>query len=210
MLKPTLLLALLGLPVAVAACGGSGGPERAAAATPRPTATAAAAASSVVKGHGQRRDSDGDGIPDAITVKGARGDTLALQGSGLNDDVNDHRKTRIRVTLQRVSGPIKGFDVPAGRELIGVVLRFRNVGRLRYDDAQPNGQLTFRGGESGKQTSLIPIGGKNPCDDPSLKLRTGQSKTACLAFEVPRSGRPMAFEYTADDGYGDTGLWSLR
>jgi hypothetical protein len=207
MLKPALLLAILGLPVALAACGGSGRPEQAAAASPCPTATAT---STVVSGHGHRRDSDGDGIPDAITVKGARGDTLTLDGSGLNDDVNDHRKTRIRVTLQRLSGPIKGFDVPAGRELIGVVLRFANVGRLRYDDAQPNGQLTVRGGEAGKQTSLIPIGGKNPCDDPSLKLSTGQSRTACLAFEIPRSAKPMAFEYVADAGYGDTGLWSLH
>jgi hypothetical protein len=208
MLKPALLLAFLGPAVALAACGGSGGSAPAAAASPRPAATVTATAA--VKGSEHRRDSDGDGIPDAITVKGARGDTLVLQGSGLNDDVNDHRQTRIRVTLQRLRGPIKGFDVPAGRELIGVVLRFENAGRLRYDDAQPQGQLTLRGGESGKQTSLIPIGGSNPCDDPSLKLGTGQSKTACIAFEVPRPGKPMTFEYVADDGYGDTGLWSLR
>jgi hypothetical protein len=207
MLKPALLLALLGLAVAVAACGGSSRPQPAAASSPRPTATATAA--DVVKGEG-RRDSDGDGIADAITVKGKRGDTLVLDGSGLNDDVNDHRKTRIRVTLQRLRGPIGGFDVPAGRELIGVVVRFENAGRLRYEDAQPQGQLTLRGGESGKQTSLIPIGGSNPCDDPSLELAAGQARTACLAFEVPRSGKPMAFEYVADDGYGDTGLWSLR
>jgi hypothetical protein len=206
MVKPALLLAFLGPAVALAACGGSGASAPADAASPRPAATATA----VVKGSKHRRDSDGDGIPDAVTVKGRRGDTLVLQGSGLNDDVDDHRKTRIRVTLQRLRGPIEGFDVPGGRELIGVVLRFKNVGRLRYDDAQPQGQLTVRGGESGKQTSLIPIGGSNPCDDPSLKLRTGQSKAACLAFEIPRSGKPMAFEYVADDGYGDTGLWSLR
>jgi hypothetical protein len=207
-MKPALLFAFLVPAVAAAACGGSGGSAPAAATSPRPAATATPAG--VVKGSEHRRDSDGDGIPDAITVKGARGDTLVLDGSGLHDDVNDHRKTRIRITLQRLRGPIEGFDVPAGRELIGVVLRFENAGRLRYDDAQPQGQLTVRGGESGKQTSLIPIGGRNPCDDPSLKLTTGQSRTACLAFEIPRAGKPMAFEYVADDGYGDTGLWSLH
>ena len=109
----------------------------------------------MVKGSRQRRDSDGDGIADAIPVKGERGDTLVLDGSGLNDDVNDHRKTRIRVTLQRLSGPIQGFDVPAGRELIGIVVRFENAGRLRYDDAQPQGQLTLRGGEAGQAQQAI-------------------------------------------------------
>jgi Serpin (serine protease inhibitor) len=57
---------------------------------------------------------------------------------------------------------------------------------------------------------LIPLGGTNPCDTPSVKLKTGQSRTACLAFEIPKAGRPQAFEYVSDDGYGDTGLWSLR
>jgi hypothetical protein len=114
------------------------------------------------------------------------------------------------VTLKGMRGPFTGFDVPAGRELIGVELHFRNVGTLRYDDAQPHGQLTVEGGESGQQTSLIPVGGSNPCVDPSLKLKTGQSKDACLAFEVPKSEKPMAFEYVSDAGYGDTGLWSLR
>jgi hypothetical protein len=208
MLKPALLLAILALPAAAAGCGGSGREQRAAAASPRPTATASPADVATASAH--RRDTDRDGIPDAITVKGRRGDTLVLEGSGLNDGAGDHRKTKIRVTLKGLRGPIKGFDIPAGHELIGVVLRFQGVGRLRYDDAQPHGQLTLRSGESGKQTSLIPIGGSNPCDDPSLKLRTGQSKTACLAFEIPASGKPMAFEYVADDGYGDTGLWKLR
>src|SRR5438874_178563 len=82
-----------------------------------------------------------------------------------------HRQTRIRVTVKAVRGPFGGFQVPAGRKLIGVDLTYENLGRLRYDDAQPHGQLTVSGGESGKQTSLIPIGGRNPCENPSLKLR---------------------------------------
>ncbi len=199
----------------VAGCGST--PDRLVATasstpTPTPTATATATATPAKAKHGaaHRTDSDGDGIPDAITVKGKTGDTFALQGSGLHDNLNDHTKTRIRVTLQGVRGPFTGFDVPASQKLIGVVLRFTDVGKLRYDDAQPHGQLTLKGGESGKQTALISGSGANPCDDPSLKLRTGQSKTACLAFAIPKTGKPQAFEYVTDDGYGDTGLWSLR
>jgi hypothetical protein len=109
-----------------------------------------------------------------------------------------------------VRGPFKDASIPAGQQLIGVELRFQNVGRLRYEDAQPHGQLTLAGGESGKQLLLIPLGGANPCHTPSVKLKTGQSKTACLAFQVPKAEKPQAFEYVTDDGYGDTGLWSLR
>jgi hypothetical protein len=43
-----------------------------------------------------------------------------------------------------------------------------------------------------------------------VKLRTGESKTACLAFEVPRAGRLQAFTYVTDDGHGDIGLWDLH
>jgi hypothetical protein len=207
------LLAAVALSAVIAACGTAAAEKT--GATPSATATATATATPTptpaAKARGAHRtDSDGDGIPDAITVKGRRGDTFALQGSGLHDDVAVHTKTKIRVTLEGLRGPFTGFQMPAGQRLIGVVLRFTNVGRLRYDDAQPHGQLTLRGGESGKQTNLIAVGRANPCDNPSLKLRTGQSKTACLAFEVPRAGKPQAFEYVTDDGYGDTGLWSLR
>jgi hypothetical protein len=195
--------------VAVAACGSS--PHRTAAtATPTAKVTATATPAKVRHGGTHRTDSDGDGIPDAITVKGAVGDTVALQGSGLHHNLSNHTKTKIRVTLQSVRGPFKDSSIPAGQKLIGVELRFANVGRLRYEDAQPHGRLTLKGGESGKQLILIPLGGANPCDTPSVKLRTGQSKTACLAFEIPKASRPQAFEYVTDSGYGDTGLWSLK
>jgi hypothetical protein len=206
-MRPILLLTAA-LAAAVAGCGSS--PRPAASHNATPTASATATPAKVKHGGSHRTDSDGDGIPDAITVRGKAGDTFALQGSGLHDNVSDHTKTRIRVTLQGVRGPFKDTSIPAGQKVIGVELRFHNVGKLRYEDAQPHGQLTLRGGESGKQLILIPLGGTNPCDTPSVKLKTGQSRTACLAFEIPKAGRPQAFEYVSDDGYGDTGLWSLR
>ena len=161
------------------------------------------------KGTSKRPDSDKNGIPDAITVKGSVGDTLALQGSGLSGS-NDHTKSRIRVTLKGIKGPFKGFDVPAGRQVIGVELKFVNVGRLRYDNPLPHGDLTVAGGENAKQTNLIAIGAKSPCDNPSVKLEKGQSKSVCIAFEVPKADKPQSFQYVADSGFGDTGLWSLR
>jgi hypothetical protein len=210
MTKPSIRaagVAALGLAAALAGCGSS------AESTAAPSATAASQAvksSSAVKtGASDRPDSDGNGIPDVITVKGKVGDTLALQGSGLNDDPKDHSKTKIRVTLQGLRGPFKGFDIPKGRQLIGIELRFVNTGKLVYDNPQPHGELTVAGGETGKQTSLIAIGRKSPCDNPSVKLQTGQAKNVCIAFEVPKAEKPMSFQYVSDSGYGDTGLWAL-
>jgi hypothetical protein len=207
MIKALGVLAGLGAAVAVAGCGGS--TQDGGAAAKAPTAPA----SHVVASRNKRADSDHNGIPDPITVRGRLGDTLVLEGSGLEDDPanqSSHAKNKVRVTLLRVRGPFKGFDVPAGRQLIGLDLRFVNVGRFVYKNPQPQGDLTVAGGETGKQTSLIAVGMKSPCDDKSLALRAGQSKRTCIAFEVPAGKRARSFEYVADAGYGDRGLWRLR
>jgi hypothetical protein len=198
----------LALAATLAACGGSESyseePETAVAAkTSVPQATAAPPAKTAK----HRPDADGDGIPDAVTLKGRLGDTLALEGAGLN---SNHTKSKIRVTLQGMKGPFSGFKVASNRQIVGVALKVKNVGKLSYDDPLPSGQLTAASGESGKQTSLIPFGGTNPCDNPSLKLKTGQSKTVCIAFEVPKKDKPRTFEFGTDSGFGDTGLWRLK
>jgi hypothetical protein len=109
-----------------------------------------------------------------------------------------------------MKGPFQGFHVAGDRQLIGVVLNVKNVGRLKYDDPLPSGRLTGASGESGKQTALIPFGGQNPCDNPSLKLKAGQSRSVCIAFEVPKRDKPRTFEFGTDSGFGDTGLWRLH
>ena len=215
-------LALLGLAGVFAGCGSSSNGSADAAKTTTtsastPTTTTATAPQSTTTSTtsttaSDRPDRDGDGIPDKITVHGKVGDTLELEGSGLSDNPNDtrHEKTKMKVTVKRVRGPIKGFDLEAGRKLIGVDLHLVNTGKLKIDDPQPDGTVVMSDGESGKQTSLIPIGGKNPCDDPSVKLTTGKSKDVCIAFDVPEAGTPMTFQFTSDNGYGDTGIWSLK
>jgi hypothetical protein len=203
----TIATALLAL--TLTACGGgsenySEQPETAVAAK----ATApAATATPPAKTAKSRPDADGDGVPDAVTLKGKLGDTLTLEGAGLNAD---HQKSKIRVTLQGMKGPFQGFKVANDRKLIGVVLKVKNVGKLKYDDPLPGGKLTGASGESGKQTSLIPFGTANPCDNPSLKLKSGQSKSVCIAFEVPKADKPRTFEFGTDSGFGDTGLWKLK
>ncbi len=146
-----------------------------------------------------------------MTVKGAVGDTLELNGSGLgNKDPNDHTKTKITVTLSKVKGPFKGYDIKSNRKLIGLQFKFKNTGELVYDNPLPNGKLTLVGGGTGKQTNLIQIdGSKDPCENPRVKLKPGKSKSVCIAFEVPKKGKLDTFSYTSDSGYGDTAQWAL-
>jgi hypothetical protein len=203
-------IAALGLAAVLAACGSSTEQDTASTQAAKTTKETKETTGTLKKGTAKREDADNNGIPDAITVKGKLGDTLALQGSGLNDGSSDHTKTRIRVTLKGVKGPFKGFDIPKGRQLIGVELHFVNVGTLLYDNPLPQGELTVASGENAKQTNLIAIGRKSPCDNPSVKLKAGQSKNVCIAFDVPKAEKPKSFQYVADHGFGDTGLWALR
>jgi hypothetical protein len=131
------------------------------------------------------------------------------RGCGLHDDLSDHTRTKVKVTLKSTRGPFKGFDVPSDHKLIGVVLRFANAGELRYEDPRPDGVLKLAGGDTGKLTTLIPLGRRNPCDSPSVKLKAGQSKSVCIAFEVPKRSELKMFEYVTDSGFGDTGQWAL-
>jgi hypothetical protein len=210
MIKPLSTAAAVAALAALAGCGGSGSDAHTAAAIgPAPTQAAAATTTATPAPKATATAAAADDSADPTTHKGTLGATLKLAGSGLHDDVNDHRKTLIKVTLKGQNGPFSGFQLPANRKLIGVQLHFVNIGKLRYDDALPSGTLTLSGGETGKPTQLIPGTGANPCPTPSLKLKTGQAKDVCVAFEVPKSAKPIAYQYVTDSGYGDTGLWKL-
>jgi hypothetical protein len=119
-------------------------------------------------------------------------------------------RVKVKVTLKGTRGPFSGYNLAAGHKLIGLDLRVTNVGGKRFDDALPGGMLNLVGGESGKQTSLISGSSANPCPNPSLKLKQGQSKDVCIAFDVPTRARLQTFRFSTDSGYGDTGLWRLR
>jgi hypothetical protein len=151
-----------------------------------------------------RSDSDGNGILDRIAVEGRVGDTFALQGPGLHDAFTDRAHTSVRVTLRRVRGPYE--DTSTGDRLVTVELRFHNVGRLRYVDPRPRGQLDLDHALAGTQLPL----GAGTCRTAAVKLGTGRSTTVCLAFRIPRAGRLQAFAYATDDGFGDIGLWDFH
>jgi hypothetical protein len=198
---------LLILLAVLAGCGSSGDEtSTAGSGTTTKTADATPAATEV-----EIKDDDGDGIEDPVTVKGAVGDTLELNGSGLgNKDPSDHTKTKISVKLTKIKGPFTGYQIASNKKLIGLQFRFKNVGELVYDNPLPNGKLKLAAGGKGKQTNLIQVdGSKDPCVNPRLKLKPGQSKNVCIAFEVSKKGKLGTFSYTADSGYGDTAEWTL-
>ena len=179
--------------------------ETTAAATTTETTTTETAKAS--PGSTKRPDTNGDGTPDVQTFRGTIGDAFTLVGQ---PTYKKPSKEAVKVTVLGVTGPFSGYNLDAGRKLIGIRVRFEGVGSKVYDDPQPNGQLTVTGGETGKQTSLITGTGKNPCDNPSLKLTKGETVTSCLAYDIPKSAKPRVFEYATSSGYGDTGIWKLR
>ena len=207
----------------VAGCGGGSSDDKASAPAP-PVATAtettatpatteattnatSAPAAAASPNSTKRPDTDGDGSPDTQTFRGKIGDTFTLVGQ---PGYKKPAKNAVKVTVLGVTGPFSGFDLGKGHKLIGIRIRFEGVGSKRYDDAQPSGQLTLKSGESGKPTSLITGSGKNPCDNPSLKLKRGDSVTECVAFDIPTNAKPRVFEYATDSGFGDTGVWKLQ
>ncbi len=187
--------------VLIAGCGGS---------TKTITQTSAVSVSATVAAPAPTTtsSSSSSGSSDPVTVKGSTGDTLTLQGAGLGSN-GPTTKSKLQVTLTGMRGPFAGFDIAAGKKLIGFDLKIVNVGSVKYSDPLPGGTLTLVGGGTGKSTSLIAVGGKNPCDNPRVNLSPAQSKSVCLAFEVPTSAKPEALQYATDSGYGDTGLWRL-
>ena len=188
--------------IVVAGCGSSTQTITQTSAVSVSTTVAASAATTTAA-------SSTTGSSDPVTVKGSTGDMLTLQGDGLGSS-GPTTKSKVQVTLQGMRGPFSGFNVAAGKQLIGFDMRIVNVGSVKYSDPLPDGTLTLIGGGTGKPTSLIAVGGKNPCEDPSLRLSHGQSKDFCLAFEVPAGAKAQALQYATDSGYGDTGLWRLN
>jgi hypothetical protein len=155
----------------------------------------------------ERPDNDGDGTPDVQTFRGKIGDSFVLVGQPTFKKAS---KEAVKVTVLEVVGPFTGFNLDPGHKLIGIKVRLEGVGTKRFDDPQPGGQLTVTGGETGKQTSLITGTGKNPCDNPSLKLKKGDKAEVCIAYDIPEKAKPRVFEDAASSGYGDTGIWQLR
>ena len=221
----TLVALVAGLSVPISGCGGSDSksdtapaattkttgaettPTETTATETTPTETETAADTSEASPNSMKRpDKDGDGSPDEATFRGKPGDSFVLVGQ---HGYKKASKEAVKVTVLSVTGPFSGFDLDPGRKLIGIKVRFEGVGPKLYDDPQPNGQLTVTGGETGKQTSLITGSGKDPCDNPSLKLRKGQKVESCLAYDIPKNAKPVVFEYGASSGYGDTGIWKF-
>jgi len=126
-------------------------------------------------------------IGDTLTVKGRARDILA-------------------VTLLRLQDPVKGYDVGAGKRVIGVTFEVKNVGKGKYEDF-PTALLTTRDGES--SGSAISTGGS--CRSPSaIRLEPGQSKRFCLPFEVAKKAHVMTIQYEPDGGYGTPAVFVLK
>jgi hypothetical protein len=116
---------------------------------------------------------------------------------------------RMNVRILRVFDPAEAGELdepPAGKRLVGVEIRLRNVGAKTYSDSPGNGADLVTGG--GKAIdATITTGGD--CDTAgSLRVPRGQTRTTCLAFDVPDGARLKYFEFTLNSGFANqTGQW---
>jgi archaellum component FlaG (FlaF/FlaG flagellin family) len=127
---------------------------------------------------------------------GKLGSTLTVKGQ---------TKDVIAVTALKVQDPATGYSPTAGKRVVGISFKVKNVGKVRYKDF-PTALLTTRDGES--SGSAISTGGS--CNSPGLiKLQPGQSKTFCLPFQVAKRAKLMTVQYTPDSGYGTPAVFTL-
>ena len=98
------------------------------------------------------------------------------------------------------------YGADPGMRVIGVNFTVKNVGKAKYDDS-PSAFVSTKDGQiSG---SLITSSG--PCNSPSdIKLTSGQSKTFCLPFQVPKNGRLTFIQYNVDSGYGTPAVFTVK
>jgi archaellum component FlaG (FlaF/FlaG flagellin family) len=128
---------------------------------------------------------------------GKLGDTLTVKGQ---------TKDVIAVTALKVQDPATGYSPDAGKRVVGITFKVKNVGKVRYKDF-PTALLTTRDGES--SGSAISTGGS--CNSPGLiKLTPGQEKTFCLPFQVAKRGKLATVQYEPDSGYGTPAVFTLR
>jgi len=214
-MRPTLYVCVAAL--LVSGCGGttktvtSTTTPPAASSPAAASATAASTASTITPPASGATAPASDARKDPITVKGRKGDALTLLGQYATTASGAAKaRVKVKVTLNAIRGPFRGFTLAAGHKLIGVDVHVVNLGAKTFSDPLPSGMLILVGGESGKQTNLISGSGSSPCDNPSLKLKQGQAADACVAFDVPKTSKLETFQFATDSGYGDTGLWRLK
>src|SRR3954454_9507307 len=199
-------LLLLAPLVVAAGCGGGGTKTRVETGTaPAPARTPATTATTPTTT-----------TPAAATTPkqnrhGKVGDTFVLVGSKYSHVAKGKTsgpRDKIAVRVTAIVDPITGYDVGKANRLVGVRKIIRNVGKVKYTDFQPSGDLTLKGGGAGKGESLISTGPET-CKDPATKLAPGASGDVCMAFLVPKNAKLQSFQYTSDIGDGQSGLWKI-
>lgn len=132
----------------------------------------------------------------AQTRRARLGQTLRLLGNVGTD---------IEVTLGQYidSFPAGEFEVPAqGTRYVGVPVTVTNKSSRRLDDSLSNGaRLITTDGET-LRARLV-----STCTD-SISATKGESRQACVAFEVPFTTQIRQVEYQPSSGFGrETGVW---
>ncbi len=119
---------------------------------------------------------------------------------------------RVRVTDILDPLPVPAADVPLGKgaRFVGVAVEITNVGKTVYDESPLGGSALLT--RDGRETQPVGVLG-GPCARgfaSNVRVEPGQTRSGCVAFEVPRGGRLGSFRYAIGTTSADeTGTWRI-
>lgn len=123
--------------------------------------------------------------------------------------------TVLKVRVRRLIDPLRGGGAAGaaspGARGIGVVIEVRNAGGGVYDSSSKT-DVTL-GARDGTPAALlfVPGGGCATSERDFLKLvAPGETRTGCVAFELPRSRRPAVVRFAPDGSARRAVRWVVR
>jgi hypothetical protein len=121
--------------------------------------------------------------------------------------------TTLVVTPRRVIFPLRGSGatVAPGDRAAGVDLVLRNVGHAVYDSSSESDVRLRSSGGSFAEPAFASSG---PCATTEIdflkEVEPGESRSGCVAFDVPRGARPVAVRFAPEGRPASGRIWLVR
>jgi hypothetical protein len=116
------------------------------------------------------------------------------------------------VTVRRVSFPLRGSGalLPPGDQAAGVEVSVRNVGHGVYDSSSESDvSLHTTRGDAGPAFAST-----GPCATTEVdflkEVEPGESRTGCVAFDVPKGAKPATARFAPDGRRAAGTAWLVR
>ncbi len=128
--------------------------------------------------------------------------------------VSDSSGTKLQVAVEQVIDPASGADpytnAAHGKRFVGIKLRIHNVAPQKYqNNANNETTLTLSNGRR-LASDYNPLVGCGNFDNGQVVLNAGQTKTGCVAFQVPNGVHVTKVSYRNTVFPGTGAQWTSR